>query len=147
MATSTAAPAACRGSQLGARRRKIWEGPATPPRAACSCSAAERGAGWSARPPCLSSASSPRAGGEEGEEQELWEEEGEQEQEQEQEGEQEQEQACLHPSGLGRAMNARIEDEASEGPRLHLVASWLWFRVWQRLRRDRRAASSLLVAI
>lgn len=56
------------------------------------------------RPPCLSYASSPRAGGEDGED-------GKEEEEEE-------EQPCLHPRRLGCVMNGRIEDETNEVTKL-----------------------------
>lgn len=70
-AMSMQTPAICRDLQLGAQKR-TWILKCLPPQtqAAWSCSAAERGAAWSVKPPCFSSASSPRAGEEEEEEEE-----------------------------------------------------------------------------
>lgn len=103
-ATWTPTPAACRASPLGAQRRTIWEYLQAATRAACSCSAVERGAGWSVRPPCFSSASSPRAGGEEEEEEEP----------------------CFHPSRLSRSR--RTDDETRDDTTLHSSCSRWDFR-------------------
>lgn len=62
-------PAICWDLHLGAQKR-TWILKRLPTQAAWSCSAAECGAAWSVKPPCFSSASSPRAGEEEDEEEE-----------------------------------------------------------------------------
>lgn len=61
-------PALCRGLQLGAQKTICIP---LQTQAAWSCSALERGATWSVKPPCFSSASSQRAGEEEEEEAHL----------------------------------------------------------------------------